>query len=70
MLAIGPRLMLRPGSCFWTSRPWSLAPLLGPIFLKRIRSIAADGTAVLLAEQNVGGALGAADHGYVMQTAR
>jgi branched-chain amino acid transport system ATP-binding protein len=70
MLAIARALMGGPRLLLLDEPSLGLAPLLTAELMKRIRWIAAEGTAVLLAEQNVMGALGAADRGYVIETGR
>ncbi len=70
MLAIARALMCGPRLLLLDEPSLGLAPQLVADLLKRIRAIVADGTAVLLAEQNIGGALAVADRGYVMQTGR
>jgi branched-chain amino acid transport system ATP-binding protein len=70
MLAIARALMGRPRLLLLDEPSLGLAPKLVAELLRRIRGIADAGTAVLLAEQNVLGALGISDHGYVLQSGR
>ncbi|MBI1777793.1 MAG: ABC transporter ATP-binding protein [Proteobacteria bacterium] len=70
MLAIARALMARPRLLLLDEPSLGLAPLLVADLLRRVRSIAVGGTAVLLAEQSIGGALTAADRGYVLKTGR
>jgi branched-chain amino acid transport system ATP-binding protein len=60
----GPRLLMLDEPSL------GIAPLLIPQIYAGVRGIAAGGTTVLLVEQNVRAALGAADTAYVLQTGR
>lgn len=70
MLAIGRGLMARP-SCLLLDEPsLGLAPILVSRMFDIIRTLAAEGTTVLLVEQMARLALGVADRGYVLEQGR
>lgn len=68
MLAIGRALMGAPRLLLLDEPSLGLSPLLTHEVLNGLRNIAAAGTAVLLAEQNVAMALTICDRAYVLQT--
>ncbi len=70
MLAIGRALMKRPRLLVLDEPSLGLAPLLVESVADTISSIRADGTTVLLVEQNTAMALELADHGYVIENGR
>jgi branched-chain amino acid transport system ATP-binding protein len=70
MLAIGRALMTRPRLLLLDEPSLGLSPILTSEVLDRVRAIAARGTAVLLAEQNVVKALAVATRAYVLQVGR
>src|SRR5205823_2384299 len=70
MLAIGRALMTRPRLLLLDEPSLGLSPILTAEVLERVRTIAARGTAVLLAEQNVAKALAVASRAYVLQVGR
>ena len=70
MLAIGRALMTAPRLLLLDEPSLGLSPILTTEVLGRVRAIAALGTAVLLAEQNVAMALAVADRAYVLQVGR
>jgi branched-chain amino acid transport system ATP-binding protein len=70
MLAIGRGLMARPRVLLLDEPSMGLAPTLVELIFDTIRAIHADGTAILLVEQNAHMALEIADRGYILQTGR
>ena len=70
MLAIGRALMKRPRLLVLDEPSLGLAPLLVESIADTIGNIRADGTTVLLVEQNTAMALELADHGYVIENGR
>jgi branched-chain amino acid transport system ATP-binding protein len=70
MLAIGRVLMARPRLVLLDEPSMGLAPVLVRAILERIRQLPAEGTTVLLVEQNARAALRVADYGYVLENGR
>lgn len=70
MLAIGRALMARPKLLLLDEPSMGLAPLVVADIFKVIQEINAEGTTVLLVEQNVRQALKIAHYAYVMETGR
>ena len=70
MLAIGRSLMSRPRVLLLDEPSMGLAPLLVQQIFQIIRAINAQGTTILLVEQNVQAALQVAHRGYVLETGR
>lgn len=70
MLAIGRALMARPRLLILDEPSMGLAPLLVESIFDTLVNINADGTTVLLVEQNAMAALSIAGYGYVMETGR
>jgi branched-chain amino acid transport system ATP-binding protein len=68
MLAIARALLARPRVLLMDEPSMGLAPRLVDEVFAVIEQIRAEGTTVLLVEQNAHRALQAADHGYVMET--
>jgi len=68
MLAIGRALMAKPRILLLDEPSMGLAPILVELIFKIITDINAQGTTVLLVEQNALVALSVAHRGYVMQT--
>ncbi len=70
MLAIGRGMMARPRLLLLDEPSLGLAPVLVQQVFKTIREINAEGTAILLVEQNAFMALRTASRGYVLETGR
>ncbi|HEY3247371.1 MAG TPA: ABC transporter ATP-binding protein [bacterium] len=70
MLAIARALLMRPKLLMMDEPSLGLAPLLVREIFATIRRINADGTAILLVEQNAHMALSVADFGYVLESGR
>ena len=68
MLAIARSLMARPKLILLDEPSMGLAPILVEQIFDIVRDINAQGTTVLLVEQNALMALGLASRGYIMQT--
>jgi branched-chain amino acid transport system ATP-binding protein len=70
MLAIGRALMARPKLLLLDEPSMGLAPIFVDKIFEIIREINAQGTPILLVEQNAAMALDAASRGYVLETGR
>jgi branched-chain amino acid transport system ATP-binding protein len=70
MLAIGRALMSAPRLLLLDEPSLGLAPVLVDELLGRVRTLAEQGVAVLLAEQSVARALGVADRAYALALGR
>jgi branched-chain amino acid transport system ATP-binding protein len=70
MLAIGRALMTEPRLLLLDEPSLGLSPRLVETILGTLRTVAAGGTSVLLAEQNAAQALAVADRAYVMRLGR
>jgi branched-chain amino acid transport system ATP-binding protein len=70
MLAIGRALMARPRVLLLDEPSLGLAPILVQQIFSIIKEINAEGTTILLVEQNALQALNVAQRGYVLQTGR
>ena len=70
MLAIGRALMARPVLMLLDEPSMGLAPLLVREIFEIIKDINANGTTILLVEQNARMALSIADKAYVLETGR
>ena len=70
MLAIARALMARPRLMMLDEPSMGLAPLVVKDIFAIVRRISAEGTTVLLVEQNARGALQLATRGYVLETGR
>ncbi|MBM4351628.1 MAG: ABC transporter ATP-binding protein [Deltaproteobacteria bacterium] len=68
MLATGRALMANPSVLLMDEPSMGLAPVLVDIIFDTIRQLHADGTTILLVEQNARMALQVASRGYVLQT--
>ncbi len=67
MLAIARALMSRPKLLLLDEPSMGLAPIVVADIFKVIKEINAEGTTVLIVEQNVKQALKIADYGYVLE---
>jgi branched-chain amino acid transport system ATP-binding protein len=70
MLAMGRALMARPTILLLDEPSMGLSPILTEQIFAIVSEINAQGTTVLLVEQNALMALNAADRGYVIQTGK
>jgi branched-chain amino acid transport system ATP-binding protein len=70
MLCIGRALMSAPRLLLLDEPSLGLAPKIVRQIFELVAAIRATGTSILLVEQNVRGALGVADHAYVMEGGR
>ena len=68
MLAIGRGLMSNPKLLLMDEPSMGIAPLIVRDITNIIKGLHADGTTILLVEQNAKMALGLADYGYVLDT--
>ena len=68
MLAVGRALMSRPKLLMLDEPSLGLAPLIVREIFRIIDQLRAQGTSILLIEQNARAALEVADHGYVLET--
>ena len=70
MLAMGRALMLEPDLLILDEPSAALSPILVNGVFEQIRAINANGTAIILVEQNARKALEMADRGYVLESGR
>jgi branched-chain amino acid transport system ATP-binding protein len=70
MLALARALVGQPKALLLDEPSTGLAPLLVTEVLQKIQQLKSSGLAILLAEQNVQGALRISDRAYVMKTGR
>lgn len=70
MLVIGRGLMARPGVLLLDEPSLGLAPMLVDEIFRIVNDINAEGTTLLLVEQNAKKALAVADRAYVLETGR
>ena len=69
-LMLASAIVSRPKLLMLDEPSLGIAPKLIPVIYAGIRQVAADGTDVLLVEQNVRDALQTADRAYVLQTGK
>ncbi|HLZ37318.1 MAG TPA: ABC transporter ATP-binding protein [Mycobacteriales bacterium] len=70
MLAMARALMSRPRLLMLDEPSMGLSPIMMQKILATVAELKAQGTTVLLVEQNAQAALSLADHGYVIETGR
>ena len=70
MLAVARALMTKPKLLMMDEPSLGLAPLVVKMIFDIIKTINAEGTTVLLIEQNAKAALEVANYGYVLETGR
>ncbi|HOZ72237.1 MAG TPA: ABC transporter ATP-binding protein [Spirochaetales bacterium] len=70
MLAVARALMSRPKLLMMDEPSLGLAPLIVKMIFDIVKAINAEGTTILLVEQNAKAALEIADFGYVLETGR
>lgn len=70
MLAMGRAMMLEPGLLILDEPSAALSPMLVDDILAKIREINAEGTSIILVEQNARKALAMSDRGYVLDSGR
>jgi branched-chain amino acid transport system ATP-binding protein len=70
MLAIGRALMARPDFVMLDEPSLGLSPLLTRLMFDTVARLHAEGTTILLVEQNVAESLRLADRAYVLETGR
>jgi branched-chain amino acid transport system ATP-binding protein len=70
MLAIGRGLMSRPRLLMLDEPSMGLSPIVMQRIFTTLAELKAQGTTLLLVEQNASAALGLADHGHVLETGR
>ena len=70
MLAIGRALMSRPKLLMLDEPSMGLSPIMTQKILSTVRELQAEGTTVLLVEQNALAALALSDHAYVIDLGR
>jgi branched-chain amino acid transport system ATP-binding protein len=70
MLAVARALMSKPKLLMMDEPSLGLAPLVVKMIFQIVRTINAEGTTILLVEQNAKAALEVADFGYVLETGR
>lgn len=67
MLAMGRAMMSRPRLLLLDEPSMGLSPLMMQRIMQTVRTLRAQGTTILLVEQNAQAALKLADHGYVLE---
>lgn len=70
MLSIGRGIMTKPKLCMLDEASYGLSPLMAKNILTVMRKLRDEWMTILLIEQNIKGALDAADRGYVIENGR
>jgi branched-chain amino acid transport system ATP-binding protein len=70
MLSIGRGIMTKPKLCMLDEASYGLSPLMAKNILAVMRKLREEWMTILLIEQNIKGALDAADRGYVIENGR
>jgi branched-chain amino acid transport system ATP-binding protein len=70
MLAMGRAMMSRPRLLMLDEPSMGLSPIMMQRIFSTVRTLAEQGTTILLVEQNAQAALSLADYGYVIETGR
>jgi len=70
MLSIGRGIMTKPKLCMLDEASYGLSPLMAKNILAVMRTLREEWMTILLIEQNIKGALDAADRGYVIENGR
>ena len=70
MLSIGRGIMTKPKLCMLDEASYGLSPLMAKNILAVMRKLREEWMTILLIEQNIKGALDAADRAYVIENGR
>jgi len=70
MLAMSRAMMSRPKLLMLDEPSMGLSPLMMKVIMSTVKKLQAQGTTILLVEQNAQAALSLADHGYVLEVGK
>ncbi len=70
MLAMSRAMMSRPKLLMLDEPSMGLSPLMMKVIMQTVKKLQAQGTTILLVEQNAQAALSLADHGYVLEVGK
>ena len=70
MLAMSRAMMSRPKLLMLDEPSMGLSPIMMKVIMQTVRKLQAQGTTILLVEQNAQAALSLADHGYVLEVGK